>query len=153
MRLECWRAPRLISPNICELPSVGRALYKAWGITEERNASDSCLPDCCLTASGSLEICFLSWEDFVTELFWESVILIFDYIFPNSQNALLGFKWDIMHLVWRRAVKGEIHFSACCLINIYTATSYQCLSFPSELGLVDSTSRGRVLFLAGHLNF
>ena len=150
MGLECWRAPRLIHSTFVNCLQWARPCTKS-GYTEEQNASDSYLPDCCLTASGSLEICFLSWEDFVTELFWESVILIFDYIFPNSQNALQGFKWDIMHLVWRRAVKGEIHFS--CLINIYTATSYQCLSFPSELGLVGSTSRGRVLFLAGHLNF
>lgn len=42
----------------------------------------------------------------------------------------------------------------CLLLNQHLhATSHQCLSFPSELGLVGSTSRGRVLFLAGHLNF
>lgn len=58
-----------------------------------------------------------------------------------------------MHLVLGQTTRGEICFSACGLINIYTATSHQRLSFPSELGLVGSTSRGCVLFLAGHLNF
>lgn len=58
-----------------------------------------------------------------------------------------------MRSVLGGTMRGEMYFSACGLISIYTATSHQRLSFPSELGLVGSTSRGRVLFLAGHLNF
>lgn len=141
------------SLNICELLSVGRALCKAWGILKRSTQ----VTPVSLTAAWLQVVAWKSasylgkilWENFFeNQWFW----LLTTY-FPNSQNALQGFKWDIMHLVWGRAMKGEIYFSACCLINIYTATSHQCLSFQSELGLVGSTSRGRVLFLAGHLNF
>lgn len=149
MGLECWRAPRLIHSTFvncfqwagpCAKPGVYWRGQCKWLLSPWLQV---------VAWKSASYLGKILWENFFeNQWFW----LLTTY-FPNSQNALQGFKWDIMHLVWGRAMKGEIYFSACCLINIYTATSHQCLSFQSELGLVGSTSRGRVLFLAGHLNF
>lgn len=48
---------------------------------------------------------------------------------------------------------GRNSIGACRLTSTCAAPARQRPSLPRELGLAGSTSAGRVLFLAGHLNF
>lgn len=67
----------------------------------------------------------------------ESLIWKWEFWKESKGGILITLNWKKQKafiVVWKLA-KEEISFCGCCLINIYSATSHQLLSFPSKLVL------------------